>query len=72
MAEMKKFEEALSELENIVKKLESDMPLDEAVAAFEKGIELSKSCMQSLKAEKGKLEILVDDVNNLTQEFKLD
>lgn len=72
MEEMKKFEDALQELEEIVKQLESNLPLDEAVKAFEKGIELSKICMQDLKAEKGKLQILVDDINNVTQEFKLD
>lgn len=72
MAEIKKFEEALSELESIVKKLEGDIPLDEAMNAFEKGIELSKICMENLKAEKGKLELLVDDINNLTEEMKLD
>lgn len=72
MEEMKKFEDALQELEEIVKQLEGNLPLDEAVKAFEKGIELSKICMQDLKAEKGKLQLLVDDINNVTQEFKLD
>ena len=72
MAEIKKFEEALSELEGIVKKLEGDIPLDVAMSAFEKGIELSKICMENLKAEKGKLALLVDDINNLTEEMKLD
>ena len=72
MAEIKKFEEALSELESIVKKLEGDIPLDEAMNAFAKGIELSKICMENLKAEKGKLALLVDDINNLTEEMKLD
>ena len=72
MAEIKKFEEALAELEAIVKKLEGDIPLDEAMDAFQKGIELSKVCMENLKAEKGKLELLVDDINNLTEEMKLD
>lgn len=72
MAEIKKFEEALGELEAIVKKLEGDLPLDEAIAAFEKGIELSKICIEDLKAEKGKLALLVDDINNVTQEFNLD
>ena len=38
MAEIKKFEDALGELEAIVKQLEGDIPLDEAVKAFEKGI----------------------------------
>ena len=45
MAEIKKFEEALQELEEIVRQLEGDMPLDQAVKAFEKGIELSKICI---------------------------
>ena len=72
MAEIKKFEEALSELETIVKKLEGDMPLDEAIKAFEKGIELSKICIEDLKAEKGKLALLVDDIKNVTAELNLD
>ena len=72
MAEIKKFEDALQELEAIVKKLEGDIPLDEAVKPFEKGIELSKFCIADLKAEKGKLALLVDDINNLTEELKLD
>lgn len=72
MAEIKKFEEALQELEEIVRQLEGDMPLDQAVKAFEKGIELSKICICDLKAEKGKLALLVDDINNLTEELKLD
>ena len=72
MAEIKKFEDALKELESIVKKLEGDLPLDEAIKAFEKGIELSKICIEDLKAEKGKLALLVDDIKNVTEELKLD
>lgn len=72
MAEMKKFEQALGELEEIVKNLESDMALEEAVKAFERGIELSKICIETLKAEKGKLSLLVDDIDNLTEQFNLE
>ena len=72
MAEIKKFEDALKELESIVKKLEGDLPLDEAIKTFEKGIELSKICIEDLKAEKGKLALLVDDIKNVTEELKLD
>ena len=72
MAEIKKFEEALKELESIVKKLEGELPLDEAIKAFEKGIELSKICIEDLKAEKGKLALLVDDIKNVTTELNLD
>ena len=72
MAEIKKFEEALAELEAIVKQLEGDIPLDEAVKAFEKGIELSKICIADLKAANGKPSLLVDDTNNLTADLKPD
>lgn len=72
MEEMKKIEDALQELEDVVRQLEGNLPLDEAVKAFEKGIELSKICMQDLKREKGKLSILMDDINNVLQDFKLD
>lgn len=69
---MKKFEEALSELETIVRKLEGDLPIDEATKAFERGIQLSKTCMDELKEEKGKISLLVDDLNKLTEEFVID
>ncbi len=69
---MKKFEQALAELELLVKKLENDVPVDEATKAFEEGIKLSKVCMDDLNGEKGKLEILMDDLNKLTEEIKID
>ena len=69
---MKKFEEALSELETIVRKLEGDLPIDEATKAFERGIQLSKTCMDELKEEKGKISLLVDYLNKLTEEFIID
>ena len=72
MSEMKKFEEALSELETIVRKLEGDLPIDEATKAFERGIQLSKTWMDELKEEKGKISLLVDDLNKLTEEFIID
>ena len=68
---MNKFEENLASLEAIVKKLESDVPLDEAIAAFEKGIALTKLCLNELKSEKGKLELLVSDLGKITEEFDL-
>ena len=43
---MKKFEDNLAELTALVKKLEGDIPLDEAIAAFEKGISLTKLCLE--------------------------
>ena len=49
----KKFEVALSELEQIVQQLErGDVPLDEAIAKFQEGMALSQYCNETLtKAE---------------------
>lgn len=48
------FEEALNQLEAIVKQLEeNDVPLEKALNQYQKGIELSKICQQKLEeAEK--------------------
>jgi len=46
----KTFEEMILELEKIVKELEEgNLPLDESIAKFKKGIELSKLCDEKLK-----------------------
>lgn len=45
------FEESLSELEKLVGRLESEeIPLAEAIAAFEKGQSLIKACEEQLQA----------------------
>ncbi len=43
------FEESLQELEQIVTRLEKgDVPLEEALEAFQKGMALSKQCQETL------------------------
>ena len=53
LKKQKKFEEAMSELEQIVQQLErGDVPLDEAIAKFQEGMALSQYCNETLtKAE---------------------
>ena len=59
MAE-KKFEKAIAELENIVHALESgDLPLDEALKAFEKGMKLVQFCSSKLEEAEKKVTMLV-------------
>lgn len=59
MEEKIKFEEALGELEGIVKKLErGGLPLEESLEAFEKGMNLSKVCSNKLNEAQRKIEIL--------------
>jgi exodeoxyribonuclease VII small subunit len=54
------FEEALAELESLVERLErGDLPLDEALKTFERGVELTRHCQASLKSAQQKVEILL-------------
>ena len=54
------FEQALTELENLVERLErGDLPLDEALKAFERGVALTRHCQASLLAVQQKVEILL-------------
>jgi len=53
------FEQAMAELDEIVRKLESgQIPLEDAVKTYEKGIELKKICEEKLKAAEMKIEKL--------------
>ena len=54
------FEQALGELEGLVERLErGDLPLDEALKAFERGVALTRHCQACLQAAQQKLEILL-------------
>ncbi|MDR2598280.1 MAG: exodeoxyribonuclease VII small subunit [Holosporales bacterium] len=56
------FEQAISELEEIIRKLEDGrIPLEEAVKAFERGSELKKFCEAKLKEAQLKIEILSEE-----------
>ena len=49
MSKDKKFEENLADLEAIVQKLENgDVALEEAIAEFQKGMQLSKDLQKTL------------------------
>jgi len=59
------FEEAEKELQQIVERLESgNVPLDDAVALWERGEELYKLCRGQLDAAQGKVEELAKRVEN--------
>ena len=54
------FERALAELESLVERLErGDLPLEEALKTFERGVELTRHCQSALKAAQQKVEILL-------------
>ena len=54
------FEKSLSELESLVASLEKgDLPLEETLKQFERGIELTRNCQQALKSAEQRVEILL-------------
>lgn len=55
------FEQSLAELESLVERMESgDLPLDEALRHFERGIELTRACQAALKQAELKVEQLLE------------
>ena len=63
------FEQSLSRLEKIVRELESgEVSLEESIKLFEEGVKLSGVCSKLLKDAKQKVEILIDNGNNVTKE----
>lgn len=59
------FEEAERELMQIVERLESgDVPLDDAIALWERGEELYRICRDQLDVAQGKVEELAKRVEN--------
>lgn len=60
----KKFESALEELENLVSKLESEeLPLEDSLSLFEKGIHLSRICNQKLEEAEKKVDALLKELS---------
>ncbi len=54
------FETGLQELEHIVKEMEGgELPLEEAITLFEKGMKLSETCRKQLEEAETRVEILM-------------
>ena len=54
------FEGAMRDLEELVERLEQgDLPLEESLAAFERGVMLTRNCQTALKEAEQKVEILL-------------
>ncbi len=65
------FEEAMQELETVVRSLESGkVKLEDAVSAYEKGMALKNICEEKLKTAKSKIDLLVIGQNNQIIETK--
>ena len=54
------FEQALGELEAVVERLEhGELPLEDALRQFERGVELARTCQAALQQAEQKVEILL-------------
>jgi exodeoxyribonuclease VII small subunit len=54
-------EKSLTQLEEIVQELEEgDLPLEQALKQFEKGVKLSRDCQTALRAAEQRVKILLD------------
>ncbi|MBI3897816.1 MAG: exodeoxyribonuclease VII small subunit [Gammaproteobacteria bacterium] len=63
------FEAALAELERIVHKMESgEQTLEESLAAFQRGVELTRACQQGLKDAEQRVEKLIREGGELKAE----
>ena len=68
------FEKSLSELEALVQKLEQgDVPLEDALKTFERGVALTRQCQTALRTAQQKVEILLSkDGQETVQSFDED
>lgn len=67
------FEDALEELTNLVRQLDSDQAnLTEAIGSFERGVELKNHCEKKLKEAKLKVEKIAKNTGGeiMRQEFE--
>jgi exodeoxyribonuclease VII small subunit len=63
------FETGLTQLESVVKELESgDLPLERALELFEKGMALSDQCRKQLEEAETRVEKLVNKNGNIQAE----
>ncbi len=54
-------EKSLTELEDIVQLLEEgEIPLEQALKQFEKGVKLSRECQTALRAAEQRVQVLLD------------
>jgi len=62
MSENFDFNKGLTELEQIIKQMDSaDLSLDESLKLFEKGVTLTKLCQKALQDTEAKISLLIND-----------
>jgi len=63
------FEAAIAELEQLVAKMEGgDQPLDQALASFERGVQLARTCQAALQEAQQRVQLLTQRAGAATLE----
>jgi exodeoxyribonuclease VII small subunit len=63
------FEATLAELEQLVARMEAgDLPLEEALRSFERGVQLTRECQAALQAAQQRVQILTQRASGATVE----
>lgn len=58
---MPSFEDQLGDLEKVVEQLEKgDLPLEDSVALFERGMQLSEACKEQLARAESRIQVLLN------------
>lgn len=62
------YEQAVAELEEIVKKLEKgELTLDESISCFQRGVELTKYCSKKLDEAERSITMLIEGENGIIE-----
>ena len=62
------FEDALSELEQLVAQMEEgEMSLEDSLKAFERGIKLTRHCQQALSSAEQRVRVLQEENGEITE-----
>ena len=62
------FEQAIAELEEIVKKLEKgELTLEDSINCFQRGVELTKFCNKKLDEAERSITMLIDGENGIAE-----
>lgn len=69
---MNNIEESLKKLEKINDELHGQIELDKALEKYKEGVSITKECSAILKEQKGKLQELVDEMENTLKDFSLE
>lgn len=68
LSEMQHFEQNLMQLEQLVKKMESDqLSLQDALSYFEQGVQLASQCQHTLEHAQQKVDVLLKSAEGLTR-----